>query len=60
MSEKMLSAGNGALFLTGLSAISQVLGFFYRVVLSRLVGAEVMGMYQLIMPVYSEIGRAHV
>ena len=45
MSEKMLSAGKGALFLTGLSAISQVLGFFYRVVLSRLVG---------------EIGRAHV
>ena len=53
MSEKMLSAGKGALFLTGLSAISQVLGFFYRVVLSRLVGAEVMGLYQLVMPVYS-------
>lgn len=51
----MLSAGKGALFLTGLSAISQVLGFFYRVVLSRLVGAEVMGLYQLIMPVYSVI-----
>ena len=31
MSEKMLSAGKGALFLTALSAISQVLGFFYRV-----------------------------
>jgi stage V sporulation protein B len=53
LSEKMLSAGKGALFLTTLSAISQVLGFFYRVVLSRLVGAEVMGLYQLIMPVYS-------
>ena len=55
MSEKMLSAGKGALFLTALSAISQVLGFFYRVVLSRMVGAEVMGLYQLIMPVYSVI-----
>ena len=55
MSEKMLSAGKGALFLTALSAISQLLGFFYRVVLSRLVGAEVMGLYQLIMPVYSVI-----
>jgi len=55
LSEKMLSAGKGALFLTALSAISQVLGFFYRVVLSRLVGAEVMGLYQLIMPVYSVI-----
>ena len=55
MSEKMLSAGKGALFLTALSAISQVLGFFYRVILSRLTGAEVMGLYQLIMPVYSVI-----
>ena len=55
MSEKMLSAGKGALFLTALSAVSQLLGFFYRVVLSRLVGAEVMGLYQLIMPVYSVI-----
>ncbi|MBO5340522.1 MAG: oligosaccharide flippase family protein [Oscillospiraceae bacterium] len=47
------SAGRSALFLTGLSALSQVLGFFYRVGLSRLVGAEVMGLYQLVMPVYS-------
>ena len=51
----MLSAGKGAIFLTALSAVSQVLGFFYRVVLSRLVGAEVMGLYQLVMPVYSVI-----
>ena len=55
MSEKMLSAGRGALFLTALSAVSQLLGFGYRVVLSRLVGAEVMGLYQLIMPVCSVI-----
>ncbi len=51
----MLSAGKGALFLTALSAVSQVLGFFYRVALSRLVGAEVMGLYQLVMPVCSVI-----
>ena len=55
MSEKMLSAGRGALFLTALSAVSQLLGFGYRVALSRLVGAEVMGLYQLIMPVCSVI-----
>lgn len=48
-----MSAGQGALFLTVLGTLSQLLGFFYRVVLSRLVGAEVMGLYQLIMPVYS-------
>ena len=51
--ERRLSAGQGALFLTVLGAVSQLLGFGYRVALSRLVGAQVMGLYQLIMPVYS-------
>ena len=36
-----------------LSTVSQALGFGYRVLLSRWVGAEVMGLYQLVMPVYS-------
>jgi len=53
LEEKVLSAGKGALLLTILGAVSQVLGFGYRVILSRLVGAEVMGLYQLVMPVYS-------
>ena len=48
-----MSAGGSVLFLTGLGTLSQLLGFGYRVALSRLVGAEVMGLYQLIMPVYS-------
>ncbi len=55
LGDQMPSAGRGALFLTGLSAVSQLLGFCYRVALSRMVGAEVMGLYQLIMPVYSVI-----
>ncbi len=41
------------MFLTALAAVSQVLSFGYRVALSRTVGAEVMGLYQLLMPVYS-------
>ena len=41
------------LLLTGTGLISQILGFFYRIALSRLIGAEIMGLYQLIMPVYS-------
>ena len=45
----------GTLVLTGTSIVSQVLGFIYRIFLSRLIGAEVMGLYQLIMPVYSVI-----
>lgn len=53
MGETMPSAGKGALLLTILGTISQILGFGYRVALSRLVGAEVMGLYQLVMPVYS-------
>ena len=45
----------GTLLLTFTSIVSQGLGFLYRICLSRLIGAEVMGLYQLIMPVYSVI-----
>ena len=47
------TARSSTIFLTLISALSQLLGFFYRVVLSRMVGAEVMGLYHLIMPVYA-------
>ena len=43
----------GTMLLTGTSLVAQVVGFVYRIFLSRLVGAEIMGLYQLIMPVYS-------
>lgn len=43
----------GTLLLTGTGIAGQVLGFLYRIALSRMIGAEVMGLYQLIMPVYS-------
>ncbi len=43
----------GTLLLTATGLFSQLLGFIYRIFLSRLIGAEVMGLYQLIMPVYS-------
>ena len=47
------SALYGTLLLTGTSLVGQVLGFLYRIALSRLVGAEIMGLYQLVMPAYS-------
>lgn len=47
------TAGKSALFLTIMGLLSQGIGFLYRVLLSRIVGAEVMGLYQLLMPVYS-------
>lgn len=39
------------LTLTGV--LSQAVGFVYRVLLTRLAGAEILGLYQLILPVYS-------
>lgn len=47
------SALRGVLLLTMTGIVSQVIGFAYRILLSQLIGAENMGIYQLIMPVYS-------
>ena len=44
---------HATLLLTGTGLAGQILGFFYRIALSRLIGAETMGLYQLILPVYS-------
>ena len=41
--------------LTGVGLVSQVFGFLYRIVMARLVGAQVLGLYQLIMPAYAVI-----
>ena len=43
----------GTVLLTVVGLFSQMVGFLYRIVLSRLIGAETMGLYQLVMPVYS-------
>ena len=53
MGKETTSAGQGAVLLTVLGAASQLLGFGYRVALARMVGAQVMGLYQLLMPVYA-------
>lgn len=53
MGKETTSAGQGAVLLTALGAASQLLGFGYRVALARMVGAQVMGLYQLLMPVYA-------
>ncbi|MCL1806502.1 MAG: oligosaccharide flippase family protein [Oscillospiraceae bacterium] len=47
------AAWRGALILTGVSLFSQVLNFFYRVWLARLISAEAIGLYQLVIPAYS-------
>jgi stage V sporulation protein B len=39
--------------MTASGVISRVIGFFYRIFLSRTIGAEALGIYQLISPVFS-------
>jgi len=53
MRRTQLSAAGSVLFLAAVGSLSQLASFCYRVALSRSVGAEVMGLYQLIIPVYS-------
>ena len=43
----------GTLLLTIAGLISRIMGFFYRIFLANTIGAEGMGIYQLIFPVYS-------
>ena len=42
----------GAIILTAAGVITRLLGFIYRIFMSNMIGAEGMGLYQLIMPVY--------
>ena len=43
---------SGALVLTLAGFLSRIVGFFYRIFLSQQIGAEGMGVYQLIFPVF--------
>lgn len=53
MSYKRKSIVTGALILTTASVITRILGFIYRIYMSNTIGAEGMGLYQLVVPVYS-------
>ena len=43
----------GTLLLTAAGLISRIMGFFYKIFLANTIGAEGMGIYQLIFPIYS-------
>lgn len=42
----------GTLILTATGLISRFIGFFYKIFLSRTIGAEGIGIYQMIFPIY--------
>lgn len=42
---------SGAILLTAAGVLSRIIGFFYKIFLSRKIGAEGLGIYQLIFPV---------
>ncbi|MDD4843090.1 MAG: polysaccharide biosynthesis protein [Anaerotignum sp.] len=50
MSKKTIITGT--LILTAANLITKFMGFFYRVFMSNAIGAEGMGLYQLILPIY--------
>jgi stage V sporulation protein B len=43
----------GTVFLTASGVLSRILGFFYKIFLSRTIGAEGLGLYQLVFPIVS-------
>jgi len=42
----------GTLVLTATGLVSRLIGFFYKIFLSRTIGAEGIGIYQMIFPIY--------
>ena len=42
----------GTLILTATGFLSRILGFFYRIFLSRTIGAEGLGVYNMVHPVF--------
>ncbi len=43
----------GAIILTTAGLLARVMGFVYRVILTRIIGAEGMGLYQMAYPIYT-------
>ncbi len=43
---------SGALILTFAGLVSRLLGFFYRIYLSNVIGSKNLGLFQMVMPIY--------
>ena len=53
MKEKAKSMGRSAIMLTAIGIIAKLIGALYRVPLTNIVGAEGMGLYQMVFPLYT-------
>ena len=53
MFRKIPSVITGTLYLSAAGIITRFLGFFYKIWLGNLIGAEELGIYQLVFPVFS-------
>ena len=53
MFEKLPPVITGTLYLSAAGIITRLLGFFYKIWLGNLIGAEELGIYQLIFPVFT-------
>ena len=53
--DSAVSAAVSVAILSAVGLVTQVIGFAFRVALGRALGAEAMGLYQLVMPVYSVV-----
>ena len=52
MSRKRHPLITGTLILTAAGILTRLIGFFYKIFLSRTIGAEGIGIYQMIFPIY--------
>lgn len=53
MKEKGRSFGKSAVLLAGIGIVAKLIGALYRVPLTNIVGAEGMGLYQMVFPLYT-------
>ena len=53
LSPRKLAFITGTLLLTSTGIICRILGFFYRIFMSRTIGAEGLGLYNMVHPVFS-------
>ena len=59
LSPKKRAFLTGTLLLTGTGFLCRILGFFYRIFMSRTIGAEGLGIYNMVHPLLCPLRRFH-